>query len=176
MEELKEIWDKYFTDLVITDGKNEMYFDEFYRDLLPNYIIDIWGHNDLSKCKGWHLKYRCYGMGCLNNNQGPHPFLSPESGWRDGRGRKDFSLPIVKKYNEFILSMISFFSFKNKEEGKKFFLNFALCIKNLKEINIPNEMIFKILSFVRIVEMKEDLEKEYSFVHLECSDDGAVAE
>ena len=184
MEELKKLWIKYFTDLIVTDGKKEMYFEEFYSDdKFPNYIVEICGYNYICKTldNKWYLNYyRCYSMVCINDNQGPHPFLPPESGWYEPyRGKKEFSLPVVKKYNEFILKMISFFSFKNKEDAKDFFLNFFLCIKKspyLKEDNIPTEMIFKIFSFIRIVEMKEDLEKEYSFVRLECTDDDAVGE
>ncbi len=40
----------------------------------------------------------------------------------------------------------------------------------LKDINFPEEMIFKILSFIRIVEMKENFTKEFSFAHSERSD------
>ena len=180
MESLKKIWNKYFKDLTIKNDIDSINSGEiFENENFPTYYLDLDGYIE-NNGDGWIL----YPKGSFhlyqNKNLSPHPFLPPVSNWssHDINYNYVFSLPIIKKYNEFVLENIAFFSFKNRKEVKKFFLNFVLCIKkslHLKELDIPEEMIYYILSNIRMVEMKEDLEKEYSFVHLECSDDDEVS-
>jgi hypothetical protein len=135
-----KIWSEQIKYIAVSGPYHSLRFTGKWENFMPVYIFD--GKYEIEYIMGWH------GLPISNYNYENKEncfLMSPDS-------FEDRKYHLVKSYNTKILNSIGYFDYKKRKEYYKKTKEYILIL--FLSIPIIDEMIYKILSFMKIIELK----------------------